>query len=320
MDIIKRKDSLSKEPNVGGEYYYDNIGTPIEIYGNISEDGNFELTERDTKGDVTGTFKGIFTHANTMKGVWINPKTKKETPFDLTEVTEGIALFDFKEYDHDNCDSRKKNIKSTKKDTLNYTDTLCSYIDISLINVKNLKPNAVKKINTILLNSLLQTGLGEKYKTVNDLLHSIDTKKDFDYVDAQYGMGIVSNETNVLSIGVSYWANTGGAHPNGCMFYLNFNTQTGDTIVLKDILLPEAKLNLTLLAQKKFVEANGAIKENGWFYDEGIFKLTDNFAITKGGLLFEYQEYEAGPYAMGMPQFFIPNKELAGIIKPEYLK
>lgn len=320
MDIIKRRDTIAKTINMSGSYYYDNVGMPLEVYGKLDNIGNFELTERDSKGDVTGTFKGSFT-GNTMKGVWINPKTKKELSFELSEAIQNIAQFDLKDYYHENCERRKINLKSHKKDTLNWVDTLCSDMSISIITVKNLKPNACKKINTLLEKSLLQTSTAEKpYKTVNDLLYSIDGQTDFDFSDEQYTMNVTSNEENVLCIELCYYGNTGGAHPNSYCSLFNFNPQTGDTISLKEILLPEAYDNLWGFAKEKFIKTNGDLKDIGWFDGEGEFRLANNFAITKGGILFQYNTYEAGPYAMGAPQVFMTKKELEGLVKPEYLK
>ncbi len=320
MDIIKRRDTITKAINISGSYYYDNVGIPLDVYGKLDNGGSFELTERDSKGDITGIFKGNFT-GNTMKGVWINPKTKKELSFELSEATQNVAQFDFKEYYHENCERKKKNLKSHKKDTLNWGDTLCSDMSVSMISVKNLKANACIKINALLEKTVLQPITSEKpYKNINDLLHSIDGERDFDYSDEQFGMGVISNEENVLCISVSYYGNTGGAHPNSyCAFY-NFNPQTGDTISLMQIMLPEAIDNLIAVAKEKFIKTNGDLKENGWFYDEAEFKLASNFAITKGGLLFQYNSYEAGPYVMGAPQVFLTKKELEGLVKPEYLK
>jgi hypothetical protein len=162
-------------------------------------------------------------------------------------------------------------------------------------------------------------GMGEtKYKSINELLHSIDTMEDFFYSDSEYGMSVISNEDNRLCISVSYWANTGGAHPNGYSTYFNFNPQTGDTIMLKDILIAGANDSLAAKAKREFIKANGSLEENDWFFGNE-FKLAYNFVIAKGGLLFQYNSYEAGAYAMGAPQFFIPKKELHGIVKPEYL-
>lgn len=321
MDLLKKTDSITKVSTLGGHYYYDKIGMPLIISGNINKVGVFELTETDNKGNKTGVFKGSFTTDAEIQGTWINSKTNKEFPFILKEVTEGIAQFDFADYYHENCFNRNNNLKSHKKDTLSWQDTLCSSIEVSLIHVKNLNTNACKKINNYLTKSILETKIESgSYKNMHELFKSIDDTVGFNLMTFDYDIGVISNEKDILCISLSFYANTGGAHPNGVYYYYNFNTQTGDIISLKEILMPEKMDDLIEIAEKKFVEANGGIKETGWFYDDAQFKLTTNFSITKGGLLFVYQQYEAGPYAMGMPQFVIPFSELNEIVKPEYLK
>ncbi len=320
MDIIISKEP-SKPQSISGSYYYDNIGMPLDITGKQDDTGNFELTETDTKGNITGTFKGTFIGKTEMKGVWINPKTKREMPFDLTEVTENLAQFDNTEYSNRNCDKKNRNLKSTKKDTLQWTDTLCSEITISMLTVKNLSPAACKKINSLMEKIILQAGMTESpYKTINDLLHNIDNPTDEYTSQEDYGIEVVSNEANVLCLSVSYYGYAeGAAHPNGYSTNFNFNPQTGDTIVLKDIVIAGANDSLTTKAKREFIKANGSLEENDWFFGNK-FKLAYNFVIAKGGLLFQYNPYEAGAYAMGAPQFFIPKRELIGIVKPEYLK
>ena len=321
MDITKTQDASTKKQTISGSYYYDRIGLPIDINGTLTDAGNIELTESNSKGDVTGTFKGTLSADNRMQGVWINPKTKKETPFALTEATENIAQFDYTEYSNENCDKKKRNLKSTRKDTLQWTDTLCSEVTISMLAVKNLNPTACIKINTLMEKILLQAGMTESpYKTMKDLLHHIDKPED-DYTSTEsYGIEVVSNESNVLCLSISYYGYAeGAAHPNGYSTYFNLNPQTGDTIVLNDILIAGANDSLIAKAKRKFIATNGSLEENDWFFGNE-FKLSYNFAITKGGLLFQHNTYEAGAYALGAPQFFIPNKELEGVVKPQYLK
>jgi hypothetical protein len=320
MDLIRRKDSTLKVNNVSGYYYYDKIGMPLNIYGSVSDSGKFELVERNKKGDETGIFRGEFINANEVKGIWVNPETKKEFPFDLTAVVANSTQFDFFEFYNENCRSRVINLKSSKKDTLNWSDTLCSSVNVSLIALQNTGDKTCRKINDCIMKTLLSMGTDTAYTTIHELTHSIDDLRDFNVVVAEYATRIVSNENNVLCISVSYWANTGGPHPNGNYFFLNFDTRTGDTLSLLDVVLPETIDELVNISKKQFIKENGSIKEVGWFFDEGEFKMPQSFSISKGGLLFVYQTYEAGPYMMGMPQFFIPYKELKGIVKPEYLK
>jgi hypothetical protein len=50
------------------------------------------------------------------------------------------------------------------------------------------------------------------------------------------------------------------------------------------------------------------------------FKGTDNWRFAKGGLVFLFQSYEIGAYAIGRPEIFLSNRQLNGIIKPEILR
>ena len=316
MDIQKN----NRSTDIIGSYYYDYIGVPINIAGAFNVE-NIELTERDNKGNITGTFKGKLTSNNDMNGVWINPKTKKETPFTLAETHNNIAQFEYTEYNRENCDNKKRNLKSAKKDTLDWTDTLCTSIDITTIKLKNINAIAAKKIEALLEKNILQAGMSEvKHKNINELLHSVDGSSDTEsYFDESYGMNVIYNEPNILCLSISFYGYAhGAAHPNGYSIYFNFNPQTGDTISLNDLLLPNTINKFTAIGKKKFFETNGNKEENSWFFDND-FTLANNFVLTKGGLLFQYNTYEAGPYAAGTPTFFIPKKELTDILKPTYL-
>lgn len=320
IDLIRRKDSTNKKNGLGGYYYYDKIGMPLSLYGDINDSGKFELREVDKNGENTGVFHGTFISENEIKGTWTNPKTKKQYPFSLTAEVANNTQFDFFEFYKENCKYRDKNMKSAKKDTLSWTDTLCSSVSVSLINLAHLENKACSKMNSYIMNTVMSLSGEKPYSSIKELTGTVDALEDGEILDAEYATRIVSNENNVLCMSVSYWANTGGAHPNGVYFFLNFDTRTGDTISLLDILLPETIDELVVRAKKQFIKENGDIKKTGWFWDEGEFKMPQTFSVNKGGLLFVYQNYEAGPYSMGMPQFFIPFKELKDIVKPEYLK
>jgi hypothetical protein len=319
VDLIKRTDSLERTTSLSGYYYYDKIGMPLDLYGDISDSGTFKLDEMDAKGETTGNFEGKFINTNTVKGTWTNPKTKKQYSFELSAV-ETDTKFIFSEYYNENCRIREVNMQSNKKDTLNWLDTMCSSVHVSMVSLAN-TAGAGKKMNDMILKSLLSLSGGEKpHGSIGQLIHEIDNYGPGDIMDAEYSTGIVSYEKNILSMSVYTWQNTGGAHPNGYGFFLNFDTRTGDTLSLLDVLKPETADELVYRGKEQFIKENGNIKENGWFWDEGNFFLPQTFAITKGGLLFTYQSYEAGPYAMGAPQFFLSWSQIKDIVKPGYLK
>ncbi|MFI5164953.1 MAG: hypothetical protein ACHQHP_06875, partial [Bacteroidia bacterium] len=83
VDLIKRKDSTDKQARFTGYYYYDKIGMPLDIRGEINDSGRFDMTETDVQGNMTGIFKGSFINENEIKGTWTNPKTNKVYPLSL---------------------------------------------------------------------------------------------------------------------------------------------------------------------------------------------------------------------------------------------
>src|SRR5687768_951315 len=92
MKLVRTGDQLS------GSYFYQRIGTRINLRGKIEPDGNFVLDEFDQAGKQTGIFKGLWGLDSqdgmaSLAGLWSKPEEKsveKKTPFSLHE--EPIAL------------------------------------------------------------------------------------------------------------------------------------------------------------------------------------------------------------------------------------
>ena len=102
-------------------------------------------------------------------------------------------------------------------------------------------------------------------------------------------------------------------------------------LALKDILLPGGHAKLVKL--QKTATAEGLLKGHSDDfsslqdairslddYNGKNFKGTDNWRFAKGGLMFEFQSYEIGPYLLGRPAAYIPLAKLKGIVKPEILR
>ena len=93
MKLVRTGDQLS------GSYFYQKIGTRIDLRGNVDQNGNLTLEEFDKGGKQTGVFKGIWqVSANdgliTLAGNWSKPPNEKgsdkKTAFSLHE--EPIAF------------------------------------------------------------------------------------------------------------------------------------------------------------------------------------------------------------------------------------
>ena len=113
---------------------------------------------------------------------------------------------------------------------------------------------------------------------------------------------------------------TGGAHPNNYTTLLNFNTQTGHLIQLKDVVKDvEEFKNIAeeiLLGKKKPKEpSDEPIIE---LTSDSFFTLPENFAIQEDGILLYYNPYEASDYANGAISFLISYDELKAILSKEF--
>ena len=77
-----------------GSYFYQKVGTKIELRGTIDKDGNINLEEFDPKGKQSGVFTGLWKiEPDTLisiAGNWSKPNGDKKTAFSLHE--EPIAF------------------------------------------------------------------------------------------------------------------------------------------------------------------------------------------------------------------------------------
>ncbi|MFZ0331266.1 MAG: RsiV family protein, partial [Acinetobacter bohemicus] len=114
----------------------------------------------------------------------------------------------------------------------------------------------------------------------------------------------------------------GGAHGSSSQRYYNFDLKQQKQVELNDLLAPNQKADLEKKAHEVFKTwvlesklANSVEEyEQAW-----KFTLSDNFYLSKQGLILQYGEYEIGPYVVGLPRLMIPYDQLQGILKKEYL-
>ncbi len=126
----------------------------------------------------------------------------------------------------------------------------------------------------------------------------------------------------VISLYYQVYSFLGGAHGNTNTMYLNFNAQTGDLLKLTDIVSDTTALKK--IAEKKFeISQKDFAKNNDFEYNRADyfwgnpFYLPANIAVTKTGLQFMYDPYEAAAYALGPISFDLTWQELGAIVKKE---
>ncbi len=110
---------------------------------------------------------------------------------------------------------------------------------------------------------------------------------------------------------------TGGAHGNSYVSNNLFSKETGEQLNLKDFISDVPKL--TKIAEKYFrqtveIKATDDLEEAGFWFTKG-FELNGNFYFENNKLIFVYNQYEIGPYSMGIIFVEIPVREIKSLLK-----
>jgi len=114
----------------------------------------------------------------------------------------------------------------------------------------------------------------------------------------------------------------GGAHGSSSQHYYNFDLKKKKLVELDDILAPNQKAVLEQKAHEEFKRwvIDSKLANSVEEYEQAWkFTLSDNFYLSNQGLILQYDEYEIGPYVVGLPRLTIPYAQLQTVLKKAYL-
>ena len=132
---------------------------------------------------------------------------------------------------------------------------------------------------------------------------------------------IIYQDSSFISLATTIFSYTGGAHPNSNQVYNSFNLQTGEIVTLDDILIQGYEEELNESAEIEFrmlkeIPPAFTLEEKGYVFEEGKFRLNDNFAIINKSLLFFYNPYEIASYAEGPAEIELKLTDYVHLIDP----
>jgi hypothetical protein len=113
----------------------------------------------------------------------------------------------------------------------------------------------------------------------------------------------------------------GGVHPFGTTFFVNFESSTGKTVVITDLVRENALAKLQSVAETIFrrdhkLSPTENLSEQSYNFPGGHFKLNDNFGLGEREMLFLFNAYEIGPGAMPATEIRIPYPLIRWLLKP----
>lgn len=122
--------------------------------------------------------------------------------------------------------------------------------------------------------------------------------------EAQIDSEIMFQSPEIISIAITSYINTGGAHGALHISFLNFKTETGELINNSTLINNvDAFKNLA----KTYFDITMEEKEQ--IFNTDTFKLPINMAYSKEGIVLLYNTYEIAPYSTGVIEFTIPFNE-----------
>jgi hypothetical protein len=313
MKLVRESDRLT------GTYFYQKVGTKIQVRGTVDQDGNVVLEEFDPGGKQTGVFKGRWTTDTDgliqLAGNWSKPQSDKQTAFSLHE--EPIQFSGEVEIVAKRITENNKKLKyeidaeypqltgSTEPNFEKFNQAARALVTRKVVDFrKEMAPepgeSTGEEPSAEPTPEVTGSDLGIGY--------TIALAKD-DLISIEFGVG-------------SYYS--GAAHPNSHSEVLNFDLKNGKPIRLADLFKPGSKYLQAISAYaiqdlKKQSKDKDGMLDDDWI-QRGAGANADNYqswTIGKKGLGINFDAYQVGPYAAGPQQVLVPYSVLKDLIKTD---
>lgn len=309
MKLVRTGDQLA------GSYFYQKIGTRINLRGNVDKDGNLTLEEFDQAGKQTGLFKGIWTvdagdGLINLAGNWSKPPgekgSEKKTAFSVHE--EPIAFTG-------DVEIASKSIKESNK-KLRY-EIEAKYPQLT----GSANPN-FEKFNQA-ARALVSKEVSDFKKGMqpegDDELEPPSDESGGSDLSVSYTVSLAQDDLVSIKFDVSNYE-AGAAHPHPYSHVLNYDLKNGKQLKLSDLFKPGARFLQTIatycIADLKKQAKDLPVDQ----IESGAAAKSENYSswtITRRGLGINFDAYQVGPYAAG-PQFvLVPYSTLKDLINPD---
>jgi hypothetical protein len=151
-----------------------------------------------------------------------------------------------------------------------------------------------------------------------------DLGKPFAAWEHEVSMHAYYQTPSLLTVGVSTYDYSGGAHPNHWIEFMTFGTVAGKSrqLGLKDFFLPgfDYASHISSLVLRKLKSEEGADWVKNGEVKKLDAKMLQRFTPDKGGMVWFFNPYEVGPYAAGDFEVKLTLKDLGPKFKAALLK
>lgn len=221
------------------------------------------------------------------------------------------------------CDDE---VNITFEDTLIETaDQAKISIDIpKAVGTNSVADNINKVIETYVANQTNMANEEFEEKSIDQAIKKFNMEYETFSNDFPEGLqqwealidGEVTYQTpEIISITINSYIDTGGAHGNTTVGFLNFNAQTGGELTNSDLISDREKFSN--IVERYFENETAPKNENGEIQDFFFgkdFQLPESIGFSDEGVIILYNTYEIASYAQGITEFVIPYSEVESVL------
>ena len=308
-----------------GHFYFLDKEEKGTIRGTISETGRISLEEiegmtAEGEPNIVGFFDGKFMSPTEIAGTWHS--------FDGEEYSTFTVKENYPE---------KSSSFWVVHEGRSYSGT--ATVDLVYVVMGEEKhPKAAKKINEYINSHILnydhpkstKKQFGDHSEFLDDFVSrykkaSEEAQKDglpLPMWDNHHQIILDYNNHNIVVLEFVESVFEGGAHANEKVNFVNFDLGTGEIVKLEELFEKDFMPQLTKVAEEIFRNTYG-FKDIEDFSKEGInfqgnkFTLNKNYALSKGGITFRFNEDEIAAHSMGAFEIFIPYSKIKDLIKKD---
>jgi hypothetical protein len=304
---------------VAGTYFYEKVGTKIDVKGTIDNSNNLTLEEFDSAGKQSGLFKGTWTTDEdglaTVAGNWSKPNNDKKTAFSLHEEPiefSGTVELTAKQVKENN---KKLNyqIDAEYPQAVGALDTRFDKFNQEAKNLVNKQISEFRKQNIDTAKDEAAQPASEPTPDSSSTLGST--------LDIGYDVTLAKDDLISIKFAVGSYS-AGAAHPNSVSAVLNYDVKNGKTIKLADLFNPGAKFIQALSSYcvkdlKRQSKAKGSLLDDAQIQTgAGPDSLNyQSWNITKKGIEITFDAYQVGAYAAGPQKVLVPYSALKELIR-----
>ena len=302
-----------------GSYFYQKVGTKIDLRGTIDSGNNFTLEEFDAKGTKTGVFSGLWKPDADglieLAGNWNKPDSDKKTAFSLHE--EPISFTG-------SLEIVAKQIKENNKKLRYQVDA--EYPQLT----GGSNPNA-EKFNQLIRGIVTRKVAGFRKDMVpepgeTDPNAQVEGSEPMaSDLGIAYTVAFATDDLISIDFNVgSYYS--GAAHPNSYSETVNYDLKNGKSLQLIDLFNSGAKYLQTLssysiadLKKQSKDKGSDGMLDDDWI-KRGAGASPNNYkswTITRKGLVINFDSYQVAPYAAGPQRVVVPYSAIKDIVKAD---